>query len=146
MELVQNALLILALLWGLQALGAIVQVRRYQAALSRTLSQWETGYLGVGIQKSLLKTGAMVILVIGDDRKILKFQAMTGRTVFSKFKVYKDLQGQTPEALLDLFSDKARFSAALHGATRQAIEKAEAAREREMSGEDMSVPQLSFGK
>ncbi len=124
MEYVHWGLGALALLWGLQCVGSVYQIRKYRRALSATLSAWQRGYLGVGCQRGVVSQGALVILVLTEEHEVASFQAMTGRTIFSRFKTYPQFCGYDQTDLLTALSSLPAAGKGLHQATVMAFTQA----------------------
>ncbi|MDH2435516.1 transcriptional regulator GutM [Pokkaliibacter sp. MBI-7] len=124
MEYVHWGLGALALLWGLQCVGSVYQIRKYRRALAATMNAWQRGYLGVGCQRGVVSQGALVILVLTEDHEVATFQAMTGRTIFSRFKTYPQLCGYDKTDLLTALSSLPAAGKGLHQATVMAFDQA----------------------
>ena len=59
----QYGLLILGVLWGVQVLGTMLQMRHYRSVLNEVTTRWRDGYVGTGAAHASLGRGAIAILV-----------------------------------------------------------------------------------
>lgn len=83
-------ILALPLAWMLQfafAYPQTVHVHRVLAGL-RT-----RGHVGVGSRRGRLNPGALVAVAVDDSRRIVEAQALTGRTVFARFRPLPEVAG-----------------------------------------------------
>lgn len=124
MEYIQNTLLLLAALWSLQIVGTYFQLRKYQRTIRDVFSKYESGYLGIGSQRSIVSSGALVVLVLSDDSRIVEFKAMVGRTVFSEFEPYPELVGLSFEQMKNHFDASKKSNANFIKATKMAFKQA----------------------
>ncbi len=130
MPLWQIALVALVCAWALQAVGTFFQMRHYRGVMGDVSTRWSDGFVGAGNAKSTLGRGVILLLVVGPDRIVRRLAVMQGRSVFAKFRVCPDLEGQPLEALRASppFQDRGRV-AALSMAISQ-IEKASGSRQQ----------------
>ena len=89
----QYGLLILGVLWGLQVVGTILQMRHYRTVLHGVTARWRDGYVGTGAAHASLGRGVIAILVTDGDQHVREALVMQGRTVFAKFRRLPELDG-----------------------------------------------------
>ena len=122
MGMIGYLILVLALLWALQAVGTYFQMRHYQGVLGRITREGGEGYVGVGNAKARFGKGVILILVSGEDGVVRRALRMRGMTIFARFKEAPDLVGMG----LDELRDEAREGPYDEGtmlAARRAIEQ-----------------------
>ncbi len=97
----QYGLLILGLLWGLQVVGTMLQMRHYRTVLNGVTARWRDGYVGTGAAYASLGRGVIAILVTDCDQRVREALVMQGRTVFAKFRRLPELDGCSLEQVRD---------------------------------------------
>lgn len=118
MPLWQIGLLLLGVVWLLQAVGTWLQMRHYREVMSSIGGKWTDGYLGVGNARASLGRGVILMLVLGPDDTIRDLLVMEGRSVFAKFERLSQYQGRNVGSLLEDESFTGRRG------RRQALEQA----------------------
>jgi glucitol operon activator protein len=133
MPLWQIGLLLLGVVWLLQAVGTWLQMRHYREVMGAIHERWADGYMGVGNARSSLGRGVILMLVTAPDDTIRDLYIMEGRSVLAKFKRLDQFDGRSMASLLDdeSFTALRGRTQALEQAVQQ-IEKAKA-RKREAS-------------
>ncbi|WP_273124254.1 transcriptional regulator GutM [Bacillus weihaiensis] len=106
-------------MWLLQFLLTKLQLKNYQTTIQR-LSKRPSGYLGVGIQKQKVGTGAIAILITNETGIIEECETMEGVTVFTRFKPFTAHNGITLHQLKAKLEDQP-----MDTAFKMAIEKIE---------------------
>ena len=91
----QYGMLILGVLWGIQVLGTMLQMRHYRSVLNEVTTRWRDGYVGTGAAHASLGRGAIAILATDRDKCVREAFVMQGRTVFAKFRRLPDLVGRS---------------------------------------------------
>ncbi|WP_181703929.1 transcriptional regulator GutM [Chthonobacter albigriseus] len=99
MEWWQTALLLLALVWALQAFGTWFQMKHYRDVMRGIASQWADGFVGAGNARGALGKGVILLVVVTPDDIVRKLLVMEGRSVFAKFRVLPEYEGMTLERL-----------------------------------------------
>ena len=130
MDFTRNALLMLMLFWGLQIVGSWLQWKHYRVALSDASSRWKDGFLGMGQARPRFGAGAVVMLEVAPDLRVRRLQAMTGLSVFARFRSDDTVCGWSLEQLAQ------RHTASPHDtqlarAVRQAIQQVEEVHQRQ---------------
>jgi len=100
MAIWQIALILLVVMWILQAAGTWFQMRHYRSIMGSIQGRWTDGYLGVGNARSSFGRGVILMVVVGPDDAIRELLVMEGRSVLAKFRSLKEFQGRTLESLL----------------------------------------------
>ncbi|WBV45306.1 transcriptional regulator GutM [Pseudoroseomonas cervicalis] len=123
----QWGLVLLGVLWALQALGTWRQMRHYRQVMQVVLREEPEGYLGTGAARGVLAKGVIVLLVAGPDLVARRVLLMEGRSVLAGFRRTPELEGLSLDALeaKDFPSRQQGRAAALRGAIAQ-IRKAAA--------------------
>jgi glucitol operon activator protein len=136
MALWQIGLILLVVVWLLQALGTWFQMRHYREIMGSIQGRWDDGYLGVGNARSSLGRGVILMLVVGPDDKVRELLVMEGRSVLAKFRPMIEFRGRSLESLRDdgAFAAKRGRTQALEQAIQQ-IEKAKARKLEEMAAQ-----------
>ena len=138
----QLGLVLLGVVWLLQAAGTWVQMRHYRDVMGAISRQWSDGYLGAGNSRSALGKGVIVVLVVGPDGIIRRLMLMEGRSVFARFAPLQRFEGLHLAALDDPTAapggPKIAVSKGFSQALAQAGEQIERARHRSA----MPVPGL----
>lgn len=80
-------------LWALQSVGVWFQMKRYTNVINQLKSESDSGFMGTGHAPSRLKGGAIAIVMTTPDLVISKAIAMSGFTIFAKFKPVPELVG-----------------------------------------------------
>lgn len=86
--------LIFICLWLLQVWLTSRQVRHYRQTV-QLMSNQESGYLGVGVEKKRFGKGTVMIIVSDVTGTVIDCQVMSGVTVFSKFEECKRFIGKS---------------------------------------------------
>ncbi|GLC87146.1 transcriptional regulator GutM [Lysinibacillus piscis] len=87
-------------MWLLQIYLTMRQMKYYRKTVHQ-MSNRESGYLGVGIEKKKLGSGTVLILVTNTEGIVEECKVMNGVTVFAKFKNCKRFIGQHISMLQD---------------------------------------------
>ncbi len=114
----QSALLLLALVWGLQAFGTWRQMRHYQEVMRGITGRWSDGFVAAGNARGAIGKGVILLLVVTPDEIVRRLLIMEGRSVFAKFRDFPEFEGR---ALASLEADA--FPAAERG-RQQALAQA----------------------
>ena len=134
MALWQLGLILLAIVWVLQAVGTWAQMRHYRNVMGGISRQWNDGHLGAGNSRSILGKGIILILIIGPDDIVRRLMLMEGRSVFARFKVMEGFEGLRLATLRDPAlgggSPKLATRKGFRVALGQALEQIERARGR----------------
>jgi len=135
MPIWQIALILLVVVWLLQALGTWLQMRHYRQVMAGIQERWSDGYLGVGNARASLGRGVILMLVVGPDDRIRDLLVMEGRSVLAKFKRLGEFDGQSVQSLREseAFNARRGRAQALEQAIQQ-IEKAKAEKLNASSG------------
>lgn len=97
----QLALIALALVWVLQAVGTWVQMRHYRQVMSGVAERWSDGFVGAGNARGTFGKGVIVVLVVDGQDIIRQLIAMEGRSVLAKFRPLPEFDGRSLDALRD---------------------------------------------
>jgi glucitol operon activator protein len=128
MAIWQWGLLLLVVVWALQSLGVWVQMRHYSGVFKGITEKYKDGFVGAGNHRGRFGKGTIVLIVVTPDLVVRRFLAMTGRSVFAKFKRHEEFEGV---ALDKLRSDPAVTGEGEPGvaeAVKRAIEQIDRAR------------------
>jgi len=127
-----GAILIVAILWLLQAVGTWYQMRHYGKVLGGVTREGKEGFVGVGNSKARLGKGVVLILVTGTDEVVRRALRMQGRTVFARFEEAPDFVGMSLAELRREDRD-GPYDAGTMRAARRAVEQIDQIRtEREV--------------
>ena len=130
----QFGLVLLGVVWALQALGTWIQMRHYRRVMGGISRQWSDGYLGAGNARSALGKGVILILVVGPDEIVRRLVLMEGRSIFARFEPRPEFEGMRLQALRDrkpLTGDPKIFaSKGFKGALKQAVDQIDRVRQR----------------
>lgn len=118
MEQWQLALILLAVLWALQAVGTWAQMRHYRALMARIARSWPDGFVGAGNARSKLGKGVIAIVVVSQDLVIRTVALMEGRSVLATFEALPDLEGLALDAARERLVDTPNASARLEAFDR----------------------------
>ncbi|MGY6548901.1 MAG: transcriptional regulator GutM [Roseinatronobacter sp.] len=99
MALWQWGLLLLAVVWALQAAGVWMQMQHYTSVFKGISDKYNDGYVGAGNFRGRLKKGTIALVVVSPDLVVRRLLLMSGRSVFTKFKRYEPAEGQMLDAL-----------------------------------------------
>jgi glucitol operon activator protein len=134
MAIWQLGLILLAIVWVLQAIGTWAQMRHYRTVMGNISRQWTDGHLGAGNSRSILGKGMILILIIGPDDVVRRLMLMEGRSVFARFKILEGFEGLRLAVLRDpvVAEDRPKLAArkGFRVALGQALEQIERARGR----------------
>jgi glucitol operon activator protein len=124
----QLGLVLLGVLWALQALGTWRQMRHYRQVMQAVLREEPDGFLGTGAARGVLAKGVIVLLVAGPDLTARRVLLMEGRSVLAGFRRAPELEGLSLDALeaKDFPAGQQGRAAALRGAIAQIRKAAEA--------------------
>jgi glucitol operon activator protein len=128
MAIWQWGLLLLVVVWALQSLGVWVQMRHYSGVFKGITDKYKDGFVGAGNFRGRFGKGTIVLIVVTPDLVVRRFLAMTGRSVFAKFKRHEEFEGT---ALDKLRSDPAVLGEGEPGvaeAVKRAIDQIDRAR------------------
>jgi glucitol operon activator protein len=129
MQFTQSALLMLLLFWMLQIAGSWIQWKHYRAALGSATQRWSDGYVGMGRAKSRFGFGVIALLEVSPNLEVRSLQAMSGITVFARFKPIAGVQHCSQAELSRRYAAETDDSK-LARAVRQAITQVEEVRSR----------------
>ena len=99
MAIWQWALLLLALVWALQALGVWLQMRHYGDVFKGITEKYKDGFVGAGNFRGRFRKGTIVLVVVTPDLVIRRLLVMSGRSVFTKFKRREEFEGVPLDAI-----------------------------------------------
>ena len=125
--------LIFGAAWFLQAFLSYRQARHYQATI-REMKAGRKGFMGIGVVRRKLGPGAAAILVTDLIGTVVEGRAMSGVSVFARFKPLQGVSGQPVEALREMppFAGKSSVARAVS----MAIDNIKA--QREQAGREAS--------
>jgi len=129
MSFTRSALALLVVFWILQAIGAWIQLRHYRLALGQAASGWRDGYLGAGQSRPRFGAGCVVLLEVSPELRVRRLQAMSGMTIFARFKPLSEFDGWEMSRLVQHFAE-GNDDSRLARAVRQAIAQIEEVRRR----------------
>jgi glucitol operon activator protein len=95
----QWALLLLAIVWGIQSFGVWLQMRHYSDVFKGITNRFSDGYVGTGVFHGRLRKGAIAIIVVSPELTVRRLLIMYGRSVFTKFARYEQFEGIPLEKL-----------------------------------------------
>jgi glucitol operon activator protein len=95
----EKGLILLAVLWALQAVGTWVQMRHYRTVMGSIARSWPDGHLGASAVRGYLGKGVIAIVVATPDDVVRQVFVMEGRSVFAKFRECPEDRGLTLAAL-----------------------------------------------
>jgi len=128
MAIWQWALLLLAVVWALQALGVWLQMRHYTDVFKGITEKYKDGFVGAGNFRGRFRKGTIVLIVVTPDLVVRRLLVMSGRSVFTKFRRHEKFEGV---ALDEIRSDPAILGEGEPGvaeAVKRAIEQIDRAR------------------
>lgn len=99
MAIWQWGLLLLAVVWALQALGVWLQMRHYSGVFKGITEKFNDGFVGAGNYRGRFKKGTIALVVVTPDLIVRRLLLMSGRSVFTKFKRHEEFEGMTLDAL-----------------------------------------------
>ena len=97
--------LLFAFIWVLQFYMAHFQMKNYRKTI-REMSQKDSGYLGVGVEKKKFGKGVVTVVVCNEEGIIIDAKKMSGVTVFSRFEEFSEVLGRNIHETADLIKDK----------------------------------------
>lgn len=125
MPIWQICLILLVVMWILQAVGTWRQMRHYRSVMSSIEGRWNDGYLGIGNARSSVGRGVILMVVVGPDDTVRDLLTMEGRSVLAKFKPLEEFRGRSLASLReDKAFNKVRGRAKALDQAIQQIEKA----------------------
>jgi len=95
----QWALLLLAVVWGIQSFGVWLQMRHYSDVFKGITNRYSDGYVGTGVFHGRFRKGAIAIVVVSPELTVRRLLIMYGRSVFTKFARYEQFEGISLEKL-----------------------------------------------
>ena len=95
MQLWQEGLLLLIVLWGCQAVGTWMQMRHYRVVMRQIAERWPRGCVGASAARGTFGRGVIAIVVAGPDTTVSQVFLMEGRSVFAKFREWPVEAGRT---------------------------------------------------
>lgn len=125
----QIALIALAVVWVLQAVGTWVQMRHYRQVMGGVAERWSDGFVGAGNARGTWGKGVIAVLVVDGGDIVRQLLVMEGRSVLAKFRPVAQFDGKSldmlraPETLATLGKSHAQ-------AIGRAIEQIDRARGR----------------
>ncbi len=93
MAIWQWGLLLLAIVWALQALGVWLQMRHYSDVFKGITERYKDGFVGAGNSRGRLRKGTIALIVVTPDLVVRRLLVMSGRSVFTKFKRLEQFEG-----------------------------------------------------
>jgi len=138
----QIALIVLVIVWALQALGTFMQMRHYHDVMGAISRRWSDGYLGAGNARSTFGKGVILVLVVAPDGCVRRLLVMEGRSVMAKFKSLDAFEGSPLDELRSgaaLGEKAAGREKALAAAIAQ-IDRARAARQKANAEAPQAAP------
>ncbi len=99
MAIWQWGLLLLAVVWALQALGVWLQMRHYSDVFKGITNKYDDGFVGAGNYRGRFKKGTIALVVVTPDLIVRRVLLMSGRSVFTKFKRYEQFEGMSLDQL-----------------------------------------------
>jgi glucitol operon activator protein len=125
MPIWQICLILLVVMWILQAVGTWLQMRHYRSVMRSIEGRWNDGYLGIGNARSSFGRGVILMVVVGPDETVRELLTMEGRSVLAKFKPLEEFRGRSLASLReDEAFNKVRGRAKALDQAIQQIEKA----------------------
>ncbi|GMA09326.1 hypothetical protein GCM10025886_24790 [Tetragenococcus halophilus subsp. flandriensis] len=82
-------LLLLVNIWT-----SVIHTRYYRKTFNTMVDKYMTGFLGVGMTRSLFKNRSIILLMTNNYGIIKECQIMSGLTIFTKFRRYNLIEGQ----------------------------------------------------
>ncbi|KQZ30631.1 transcriptional regulator [Mesorhizobium sp. Root552] len=128
MAIWQWALLLLALVWGLQALGVWMQMRHYTDVFKGITEKYKDGFVGAGNSRGRFRKGTIVLLVVTPDLIVRRLLIMSGRSVFTKFKRHEEFEGATLDSIRSNPAVLGEGEPGVAEAVKRAIEQIDRAR------------------
>ncbi len=129
MAIWQWGLLLLAAVWALQAAGVWVQMQHYTRVFSGISDKFNDGFVGAGHFRGRLRKGTIALVVVSPDLVVRRLLLMRGRSVFTKFKRFELVEGQSLEALRTDPAVMGEKAVGVAEAVQLAIEQIDKARE-----------------
>lgn len=111
-----SIIMLFAFLWVMQILLAARQLKHYQMTVTE-MSNYDSGYLGVGVDKRKLGVGSVVIIVCDVSGEIIASKKMHGVTVFQRFTQNDVVVKRHIDELANLIEDQ-KYSLATKMAIR----------------------------
>lgn len=99
MAIWQWGMLLLAVVWALQALGVWLQMRHYSDVFKGITNKYGDGFVGAGNFRGRFRKGTIALVVVTPDLVVRRLLLMSGRSVFTKFKRYEQFEGMALGAL-----------------------------------------------
>ncbi|SHO67359.1 glucitol operon activator protein [Pseudoxanthobacter soli DSM 19599] len=84
----QEALLLLAAVWVLQAYGTWRQMKHYRTMMRALSQEWPDGWMGAGNARGVLGKGVIALVVAAPNGTVRAVRLMEGRSVFAKFRPF----------------------------------------------------------
>jgi len=110
-------------LMGFYVLQMYMAYRQMQHFKRTILDLRDQGVMGLGVKKSKLGQGRVVVLVSNPEGEISVARVMSGISVFARFREKKDLCGMHVDQLIALNSGKGKEQAAIREALLQIQQK-----------------------
>ncbi|WP_309085354.1 transcriptional regulator GutM [Chelativorans sp.] len=139
MAMWQWALLLLAVVWALQAFGVWLQMRHYSDVFKGITNRFSDGYVGTGVFHGRLRKGAIAIVVVSPDLELRRVLVMYGRSVFTKFSRYEQFEGIPLDRLRQNPAVLGEKERGVTEAVRQAIRQIDDKREQEYPPRDLQA-------
>lgn len=86
-------------MWGLQLALGLWQFRRFNAHVRELRAS--CGRVAIGKAKGGFRSGAVVLVCIDEENRIVKAEKMSGRTVFASFRPLAGLEGKILPSLTE---------------------------------------------
>lgn len=140
MQLWQLGLILLAVVWALQAVGTWMQMKHYREVMGDISRRWADGFVGAGNARGRLGKGVILILVVSPDDVVRRLAVMEGRSVMAKFKPLPEFEGRPLSELRENgFPGKEKGR---NLALSRAIEQIDRTRSK-ASAPDPTIPQIA---
>lgn len=99
MAIWQWGLLLLAVVWALQALGVWLQMRHYSDVFKGITHKYDDGFVGAGNFRGRFRKGTIALIVVTPDLVVRRLLLMSGRTVFTRFRRHEEFEGMSLDQL-----------------------------------------------
>ncbi len=141
MAIWQWALLLLAAVWALQALGVWLQMRHYGDVFKGITEKYKDGFVGAGNCRGRLRKGTIALVVVTPDLIVRRLLVMSGRSVFTKFRRHEEFEGRTLDSIRSNPAILGEGEPGVAEAVKRAIEQID--RTRSEQGREPGLPGLS---
>ncbi|MBA3447093.1 MAG: transcriptional regulator [Pseudaminobacter sp.] len=128
MAIWQWGLLLLVFVWALQSLGVWLQMRHYAGVFKGITEKYENGFVGAGNYRGRFAKGTIVLIVVTPDLVVRRLMAMSGRSVFAKFRRHEEFEGVALDQLRSNPAILGEGETGVAEAVKRAIEQIDRAR------------------